>query len=149
MAMILYGINNIYKVSHDGREIDCVLKGKILKGTGRSYAPLAPGDSVEIEISKSGLSRIVSRVERSTEFSRWNKKRKAPQTLAANADLVVCICSPESPPFRPRLVDRVHVTCEIERITLMVVLNKSDQKITREIEERLEVYTSAGCDVVT
>jgi ribosome biogenesis GTPase len=148
MATILHGINNIYSVSHEEKIYDCVIKGKKLQGTGKSYAPLAPGDEVDIEIHHSGFSQILGRTERMSEFSRWNEKGKAAQTLAANVDLVVCICSPESPPFRPRFIDRVQVTCEIENIPLLVILNKSDQEISSQIRKRLRVYKKTGCSVL-
>ena len=148
IAMVLYGISNIYKVSLNGTILDCVIKGKVLKTTEKSYAPLAPGDEVEIDISSSGFSQIVSRMERRSEFCRWNKKGKAPQTLAANADLVVCVSSPVSPPFRPRFIDRVHVTCEIEKIPLLVVMNKNDQVCSADIDTRLAAYTAMDCEVL-
>ena len=125
-----------------------MIKGKKLKGTGKSYAPLAPGDEVGLEISESGFSQIVERATRQTEFCRWNRKGNAAQTLAANVDLVVCISSPESPPFRPRFVDRIHVTCEIEKIPRLIILNKCDQGIARETRKRLKVYKKTGCSVV-
>ena len=148
MGTILHGINNIYAVSQEGKRYDCVIKGKKLKGTGRSYAPLAPGDEVDLEIYDSGFSQIVERAQRRSEFCRWNRKGNAAQTLAANVDLVVCICSPESPPFRPRFIDRIYVTCEIEKIPLLVILNKSDQKIAPETRNRLNVYKKTGCKVL-
>ncbi|MBN1686166.1 MAG: ribosome small subunit-dependent GTPase A [Spirochaetales bacterium] len=147
-ATILHGINNIYAVAHNGKHYDCVIKGKQLKGTGRSYAPLAPGDEVALELQSSGFSQITERIERRNEFSRWNTKGKAVQTLAANVDLVVCVCSPESPPFRPRFVDRVQVTCGIENIPLLVVLNKNDQGVSPEIRNRLRVYKKTNCAVL-
>ncbi len=148
MATIRYGINNIYTVVHDGKDYECVIKGKKLRGTGRSYAPLAPGDEVTLEFHDSGLSQITERLTRRSEFSRWNKKGKAPQTLAANVDLVVCVCSPESPPFRPRFIDRVQVTCGIEKVPLLVLLNKCDQPINAEVRNRLKVYKKTGCAVI-
>lgn len=146
--MVLYGINNIFTVAAGDRQYDCILKGKVLKGTGKSYAPLAPGDTVEIEIAETGFSRIESRLERDSEFTRWNRKKKAPQTLAANADLVACICSPDEPPFRPRFIDRVHVSAEIEELPLLIVLNKADLGSNRDTDRRLKVFKKLGCDVV-
>lgn len=148
MGTILYGINNIYSVAHGGKRYDCLIKGKKLKGTPKSYAPLAPGDEVELELHDSGFSQIVERLPRKTEFCRWNRKGKAAQTLAANVDLVVCVCSPDSPPFRPRFIDRIHVTSEIEALPLLIVLNKCDQKIASETRARLKVYKKTGCSVL-
>ncbi|MAG13189.1 MAG: ribosome small subunit-dependent GTPase A [Spirochaetales bacterium] len=147
-ATVLYGINNRYKIGLDNQTFECVIKGKVLKGTGKSYAPLAPGDQVGVHFDSSGAVQIVSRGERNTEFSRWNNKRKRPQTMAANLDVVVCIASPESPPFRPRFIDRIQVTCEIEKLPLVVILNKADLGVSRTIEERLRVFQQTGCQVL-
>ncbi|MBT3276167.1 MAG: ribosome small subunit-dependent GTPase A [Spirochaetales bacterium] len=148
MGMVIHGINNIFTVFKDGETLECVIKGKILKDTGKVYAPLAPGDMVDLDRSENGISRITARRERSSEFCRWNKKRKAPQTIAANVDQVICVCSADSPPFRPRFIDRIHVTSEIERIPFLVVINKIDKGIPKDMEERLAVYESTGCAVV-
>ena len=148
LATVLYGINSRFTVSLNESIYECVIKGKILKGTGKTYAPLAPGDRVFVESDRSGAKQIVSRAERFSEFSRWNAKRKAPQTMAANLDLVVCVSSPVSPPFRPRFIDRIQVTCEIEKLPLLILLNKSDQGVSQDITERLGVYGETGCTVI-
>ena len=64
------------------------------RGTPRreTYNPIAPGDVVGIVRDplnpKEGL--ITEIRERRTNLTRWNRKGRAPQVLAANADLAVC-----------------------------------------------------------
>ncbi len=143
---VLWGVNNIYTVRTDDRELECRIKGKVLPGTREFYNPLAPGDRVEVgedEVT-AGKGVIVSRLPRRNSFHRWNKKRRAPQIFAANIDLCVCITSPESPPFRPRFIDRVGIMADKEAILVLVFCNKSDQGIGPEVKHRLDVLDYAG-----
>lgn len=149
-GLILYGINNIYTVHSDVGRRECRFKGKKLKDTRGEYSPLAPGDRVEWEEDPghAGKGMILSRLPRENAFSRWNKKRNAPQTMAANIDLLVCLTSPVSPPFRPRFIDRVLLLAE-DHFPAMVVVNKADQGSPEEVEACLEIYRSIGYPVMT
>ena len=62
-------------------------------------------------------------------------------------DLVVCICSVESPPFRPRFVDRVIACCK--SVPVMIVLNKCDILLTEEELERYELYKKLGYETMS
>lgn len=149
-GLVLWGINNIYTVLFEGKKIECRIKGKVLKGRDRSYNPLTSGDRVLFEMDpiSENHGMILSRQERKNSFSRWNKKRNAPQIIAANADLAVCVCSPASPPFRPRFIDRAIITAEQGGVKPVIVLNKCDQEISEEVEERLRGYTELGYQVI-
>jgi len=148
-GLILYGINNIFTVQGDDGRYECRFKGKKLKDTKGEYSPLAPGDRVKWEIDENhaGKGMILSRIERENNFSRWNKKRNSPQTLAANLDLLVCLTSPVSPPFRPRFIDRV-LLLAAGHFPVLLVINKADQGVADDIEESLEIYRSIGYDVM-
>jgi len=118
------------------------------RGTPRreTYNPIAPGDVVDVVMDplnpQEGL--IVEVKERKTSLKRWNKKGRAPQVLAANADLAVCISSPSSPPFRPRFIDRLIVAAEVGQLEPVIVLNKADLPCPTETRERLEHYSRMG-----
>ena len=130
--------------------IECRIKGKILRSDQKEYNPLAPGDRVTLETDdrEKTKGQIIDRMERNSVFSRWNKKRMAPQYIAANIDTVVCISSPLKPAFRPRFLDRVFLVSALQELPLIIVLNKSDQGVSSEIAERMDVYTSIGIDTV-
>ena len=147
---VLWGVNNIFTVRSEGSEVRCTLKGKILRTDEIAYNPLAPGDEVEFETDPADESagRIVGRLSRRSEFKRWNNKRKADQAIAANADLLLCVASPLSPPFRPRFVDRVLVSALIGGIEPVIVLNKTDQGIPDDVRERLDDYRAIGYSVL-
>lgn len=149
-GIVLWGMNNIFNVLVDGRKIECRIKGKVLKDKQRSYNPLTSGDVVEIEVDpiSENHGMILSREDRTNHFSRWNKKRNAPQIIAANVDQVICVASPSSPPFRPRFIDRALISAENGGIKPIVVLNKIDQEITEDVEKRLEGYKELGYQVL-
>jgi len=153
---VLYGINSIYTVNAGGLRLQCRIKGKKLREGARSYNPIAPGDLVDV--IPDGLSAeegmIANVLPRRTRLERWNKKGRAPQVLAANVDLAVCVTSPRSPPFRPRFVDRLIVAAESGGVTPLVLLNKCDLPCPQDIAERLTHYARMGyrvhsCSAVT
>lgn len=147
---ILWGVNNIYTVRADSREYECRIKGKILTDVKKAYNPLAPGDVVSFEPENSNVLKgmITEREKRKNQFFRWNKKRNAPQVIAANIDACFCITSPVRPPFRPRFIDRVSVLCEDSEIPLSIICNKSDQGIGEGASLRLETYEKTGFPVL-
>lgn len=149
-GLILYGINSIYTVHSGAGRRECRFKGKKLKDSRDEHSPLAPGDLVtwEEDPGHSGKGMILSRLPRENAFTRWNKKRKAPQTLAANLDVLVCLTSPTRPPFRPRFIDRVLLLAE-GKFPVIVVVNKVDLGIPKEMEDHLAIYRSIGNPVMT
>ena len=128
--------------------VECRIKGKILKSVEGFYNPIAPGDIVEIE---DGL--IVGLKERRNLFARFYQKGQAPQILAANVDLILCVTSPASPPFRPRFIDRVLLQADAAEIPAAVICNKYDLADTADgdcldMEERLSDYERLGFPVL-
>ena len=148
-AEVLFGINSIYTVLANGVRLQCRIKGKKLSEEQRSYNPIAPGDFVEVvpDALSAGEGMITELMERRTRLTRWNKKGRAPQILAANADIAVCVSSPRSPPFRPRFIDRLIVAAEAGGLTPLVVLNKGDLPCAPEVRERIAHYEHMGYEV--
>ena len=138
------GSRNLFTVRLEGMkdEIECRIKGKILKCIEGYYNPLAPGDIVEIE---NGL--ITGLEERRSQFVRFNQKGQAPQLLAANVDFVVCVTSLSSPPFRPRFLDRLLLQADTAGITALIVCNKYDLDSEPDVEERLSDFERIGYKV--
>ena len=149
LGRISSGINNIYTVLAEGCSYECRIKGKHLYTGRNEYNPLSAGDFVEIDIDlkNPGKAMITARQDRKNAFSRWNRKKGLVQTVAANIDLLVCISSPESPPFRPRFVDRVLCNAEDE-YPVLIVMNKTDQGIARSVKKRLDNWKSMGYGLV-
>ena len=151
-ATVYSGINNIYRVhpaegTPECRELECRIKGKILKEAENSYNPLAPGDSVECEPLDSRRGMIIRRYERRSRFARWNRKRAAWQTMAANLDILTAVISAAEPPFRPRFVDRVLIAAAQGGVPGAVLINKIDLGIDPWVRERLDAWRAMGIDV--
>ena len=143
---VLRGINTIYDVATDAGTLRCRIKGKVLKTGGRTYNPIAPGDvvSVEPDPATPGTGKITSRAERHTTLARWNRKGRASQILAANADLAVCVTSTRSPPFRPRFIDRLAAAAEDGGLEVLILLNKCDLECGEEELDRLDDFRRIG-----
>ena len=153
-GLVIRGSRNIMTVRVEGengsKELECRIKGKVLKGCENFYNPLAPGDWVTVEHQKNTeTAMILSVEERRNLFSRFNQKGSSSQLLAANVDLVLCLCTPVSPPFRPRFLDRVLLQADIAGIDALVICNKTDIKYNDiDIDERLEEYKRIGYKVL-
>ena len=146
-ALVLRGSRNLFTLRIGSKEMECRIKGKVLKEADYYYNPLAPGDIVETE---NGL--ITGLEKRRNRFARFNQKGQAPQILAANVDLVLCMTSPVSPPFRPRFIDRLLLEADYAGIPAAVVCNKYDlcnnlNNDNVDTEERLEDYIRIGFPV--
>jgi ribosome biogenesis GTPase len=148
-GIIVKSSRNLFTVRPDGplaaEWFECRLKGKVLKGSEREYNPLAPGDRVEFAPE---TCLIESRFPRRNKFSRWNEKGRSSQVLAANIDMVLCVSSPASPPFRPRFIDRVLVQAEAENIPAAILLNKSDLPLDERDAARLCDFEKIGIPVL-
>jgi ribosome biogenesis GTPase len=137
-------------------DTECRIKGKILKIAEDLYNPIAPGDMVKIEINSAepGTGMIVGLEERKNFFSRLNQKGNCPQLLAANVDMVLCMTSRQSPPFRPRFLDRVLLQADSAGIPALIVCNKIDldggdySGGNLDANERLEDFRRIGFEVV-
>ena len=151
-GLIIRGSRNLFTVrlfEPCTEEIECRIKGKVLKDVKGYYNPLAPGDLVEVE---DGL--ILGLEKRRNVFARFNQKGQAPQLLAANVDLVLCVSSPASPPFRPRFLDRLLLQADAAQIPAAILCNKYDLAGTEwsddrpDVEERLSDFQRIGYPVL-
>jgi len=149
MGLVIRGSRNLFIVRTEHDEIECRIKGKILKSVEGYYNPIAPGDIVHVE---DGL--ILGLEKRRNLFARFNQKGQAPQILAANVDLVLCVTSPASPPFRPRFLDRVLSQADAAEIPAAIICNKYDlaEEDTNndllDLEERLSDFQRIGFTVL-
>jgi ribosome biogenesis GTPase len=154
-GLVISGSRNVMtvKIETENKErmqLECRIKGKVLKGSEDSYNPIAPGDWVTVEREEASLSALILSVEeRRNVFSRYNQKGSASQLLAANADLVLCVSTPVSPPFRPRFIDRVLLQADIAGIEAAVIFNKTDLEYDDiDIDERLEEFNNLNYKVI-
>jgi ribosome biogenesis GTPase len=147
---VLFGINNIYMVAGEQGSFQCRIKGKVLRSQDEVYNPIAAGDEVDFQPDPltAGSGWILARHERASSLERWNKKRRSVQVLAANAELLLVVASAQSPPFRPRFVDRLLASGEAGGMEPALAVNKCDLGLDEQARERLRSYRSAGYRVI-
>lgn len=137
-------INNIYQAYslEEERLYTARIKGKILQKDEVEYNPVAVGDIAIGEPYSADEALITSIEERHSAFRRWNVKKEMNQTIAANQDQSAIVVSSQSPPFRPRFLDRAIASssgCHV-----IIVMNKADQGI----DSGIELYGRLGFTVV-
>jgi ribosome biogenesis GTPase len=161
-GIVLCGSRNIFTIKPDKSDkpegetetVECRIKGKVLKGVETYYNPLAPGDRVLFESDETGHGLILSVENRRNVFTRRNQKelgqnRSAKsQLLAANVDLVLCVTSAASPPFRPRFLDRLLVQADSAGIKPVIICNKCDLDMEEAVENRLADFSRIGYEVL-
>jgi len=152
-GLVINGSNNTFEIEcDDGITRMCTIKGKKLKTSKSYYNPLCPGDRVQIledELTeKSG--QIIDLIPRKNEFVRWNVKRRTPQLLASNLDYLLCVTTPDEPPFRPRFIDRALAQAEYEGIEPVIICNKWDVEAAKDpdIEYYLTIWENLGYKVL-
>lgn len=143
IGTVYRSINNIYSVmGQDNVMYSCRIKGKQLAQAVGEYNPIVVGDVVEFNISGTCEGMIVHREDRRNMFQRWNVKSQSNQTICANMDLLVCVCSAQTPPFRPRFIDRV-IACS-KNVPVLICMNKCDILLTEDEYERFTLYKKLG-----
>lgn len=117
-------------------------------------SPIAVGDRVVLEPGASDVVRVVDVLPRRSALRRsvYDPSRDAASykghVIAANIDQVVVVCSPETPPFRPRLIDRYLVAASLDELQVVICLNKRDLGVPSDVERYLEGYAALGVAVV-
>lgn len=145
-GLICRGINNIYTVEEGESTYLCRIKGKQLSQITDEYNPLAVGDLVAFVRTNANEGLILDRLPRRNCFQRWNAKGGSNQTVVANMDLIVCVTSADTPPFRPRFIDRVIACCQ--GVDVMIVMNKCDYLLTEDEYERFKLYKKLGYNIL-
>jgi hypothetical protein len=148
-GLVIAGTNNFFTIEgKDEKQFLCSIKGKVLKLDSNVYNPLCPGDIVEFEEIEDGKGIITSLKLRKNVLSRLNIKTYNAQFLASNIDLILCVTTPSSPPFRPRFVDRVIIQGEKENIPVMVLVNKIDLPSEPFMEARISNWQKYKYEVL-
>ncbi len=149
-ATILWGANNIFTArSSDGRVLENLrIKGKILGDTDDAYNPLAPGDIVIVGGAEGEAYTIHRRLPRKNAVTRWNRKRRALQTVAANVDRLFVVASARHPRYHPGFVDRVLVMAELENIEAAIIINKSDLSLHDDASRHIETLSRLHYEIL-
>ena len=69
--------------------------------------------------------------------------------LAPNLDLLVIVSSFGTPPFKPRLIDRLLILASLEELPVLLIINKVDLASQRaEAESAARTYRAIGLDTL-
>lgn len=124
---IIQSTGKWYKVSVNGKVIDCRLPGKFRLHKKEVTNPIAVGDLTAIEVSEDGTGIIKEISERKNYLPRQaTHGRRGEQILAANIDQAWVVQSIRQPNFKQGFVDRFLVLCEAYEVAAGIIINKMD-----------------------
>lgn len=137
----------------EGKQINCVVRGKFrLKGL-RSTNPVAVGDWVDIVLPEDGdLGTIVSIQDRKNYILRKAASHsRNVHILCANVDQAILLYTLSKPHTTSGFANRFLVVAEAYHIPIQIVINKIDLLDTADLQERLwdvkNMYESIGYPV--
>ncbi|HET7710446.1 MAG TPA: ribosome small subunit-dependent GTPase A [Thermoanaerobaculia bacterium] len=111
------------RVFISGDEVDCLLPAALAV---RQKSALAVGDRVRIG-PHDDIWRVTEVLPRTSVLARPDPLRPHMHRLvAANIDAVILVVTFQSPPLRPRLIDRYLIAIERGRATPVICVNKID-----------------------
>jgi ribosome biogenesis GTPase len=145
-GVVLARTGSAYRVHTDAGEVTAVLRGRLKH---RDDERVVAGDRVALEVHADGSAAIVAVLPRKSLLARRapGERRPQAQPIAANVDQVVVVAAARDPEPNPRLLDRLLVIAEANRLPGVVVLNKIE--LDRAALERLvERYGPAGYQVL-
>ena len=119
--------SGFYHVFHDGEQTICKIRGKLKSGR-KNTDIIAIGDLVDFEILPDGSGIIEAVLPRTNELIRMTTgiKIEYRQVLISNMDQVLLVFACTHPEPRLRMLDRFLVVCEKQKITPIIVVNKTD-----------------------
>jgi len=134
-----------YTVFHEGKRINCVLRGRIKKDKRlKIYSePVATGDIVDFEINEDGSGVINDIHPRENVFSRKDRGRQKEDIIASNLDQIVIVQSFYNPRLNLRFVDRLLVRGKKEGIPVLLCVNKLDLAEKEDLDYVDSYYRNA------
>ncbi|NJN66529.1 MAG: ribosome small subunit-dependent GTPase A [Chloroflexaceae bacterium] len=131
--------------------LECKLRGR-LKKQRQSTDIAVIGDEVEVTQVSPGEGAIEAVAERRSRFSRQQPGPRGvwkEDVLIANLDQVMLVFSCDSPPMKPRLLDRFLVVAEYHQIEAVIVANKVDLVAPEVVQEMFAPYKHLDYPVIS
>lgn len=145
-GVVLERTGGTYRVHTLEGEVIAALRGKLKHEDDER---VVAGDVVELELHGDGTGAIAAVRPRRSVLARRAAGERSPrsQPLVANVDQVVVVASARDPEPSPRMLDRVLVIAEANRLPAVVVLNKIE--LDEGVHEQLLArYGPAGYQVL-
>ena len=126
-----------------GEFVEARLVGKLRTKGIRTTNPIAVGDKVCLIVDNDNNAVIQSIVERKNYVIRKSVNlSKEAHVIAANVDLAILVVTIAYPVTSPGFIDRFTVTTQAYGIPLLIVFNKIDLFIDKEIQLLQEFETA-------
>ena len=123
-GVVLARTGSTYRVHAERGEMTAVLRGKLKR---KDDDRVVAGDVVELDVHGDGPAAITSVRPRRSLLARRSSGGRGParrQPIAANVDQVVVVAATRDPEPNFRMLDRLLVIAEANRIPPVLVLNK-------------------------
>ena len=123
-GVVLARTGSTYRVHAERGEMTAVLRGKLKR---KDDDRVVAGDVVELEVRGDGPAAITGVRPRRSLLARRSSGTRGPgrrQPIAANVDQVVVVAAARDPEPNFRMLDRLLVIAEANRIPPVLVLNK-------------------------
>lgn len=149
---IVVAMRGLYADVDDGERIrTCTVRRVLKTRLIRERHPVTVGDRVRFRINPDteGVVRegVIEVVEPRTGHLRRYVGRRI-QTIVANVDQAIIVCSAAEPAPKPHLIDRYIVASHAGDIVPIICLNKCDLDTDETIEELLSRYRALGYTTV-
>ena len=144
--------NSFVVESHEGDcgEVECVAAGTMISSHQRATI-IAVGDRVFYTLTDNSGENIgtISRLEeRRNVLSRQAVHiQEKEHVIASNIDKLLIFCSASDPIYNVKLIDRYLVTAELNSITPIICVNKTDLFFSKEMEQDFDIYKELGIPV--
>ncbi|MFO8175503.1 MAG: ribosome small subunit-dependent GTPase A [Gemmatimonadota bacterium] len=150
----------VYQVVLDsGEQVDASLRGRV-KREARVGDRVVIGDSVDVRRDADGSVTIEAVHPRRTQVIRRGPGGRRAKVVAANVDRLVAVVAARRPAPRQALIDRLLVVGEVNRLEIVLVVNKQDllagaeggegagEKGAEELRALVELYRDLGYPVL-
>ena len=143
VGLVLRARGGFYDVDTEAGVVQAQLRGRLKQ----EIDEIAIGDRVQVRSEKDGKMMIEAVQPRKRVLSRRDPGREAEQVLIANPDQAVFVfaCADPDPNFR--MMDRLLVMAESEKIPSLICANKVDLVKARSAKKEFGEYSDVGYPV--
>jgi ribosome biogenesis GTPase len=145
-GLIVRAQSGFFEVSTERGRIVAQLRGRLKRGP-RTGDAAAVGDHVRVSMLKDGTGIIEGVAPRARVLSRQAPGRNAEQVIVANPDQVVFVIACADPDPNFRMLDRLLVVAERERMPARICANKIDLVVERAARTEFGEYDQLGYPV--
>ena len=132
-----------------GMPVRCKMRGRLKGGRRESNSPVITGDWVDVEQDGPDQYVINGVEDRLSHFTRASSgSRPYEQIIAVNIQQLVIISSARNPSFRAGFIDRAIVSALWGELVPVIVINKIDLGLGKEVSTAMGVYERLGYQVL-